>query len=888
MSSSERNSFVAELVKEFGLASEQIVSQTFDQFLSDSSDSDSDFLEELLLERNIISQQQKDRLSQIVAAFDSIPDSGGSASTKKNDRTVAAASNSMKNGNGQNGATTVPSNNSADSIPQNRFRILRPYAQGGLGSISVAHDTEISRVVALKEIQPKFSDSRESRDRFLFEGQVTGQLEHPGIVPVYSLGSGDDGKPYYAMRLIHGTSMRDEIKDFYEFEFEDRKANLTPWLRKMTGRLNDVCMAIEFAHSRDVLHRDLKPSNIMLGEFGETLVVDWGLAKSVKEQSPTNESSADAPTTNESNGRFTQAGAVIGTTSYMSPEQAAGSHHDVGKLSDVFCLGSTLYAILTGRGPYQDSSQLEDIKKGHFTRPRKTNRLVPRSLEAICLKAMAADPTQRYTSARALAEDLENWNADQQINAWQEPWLDWIGRFLRRYRTAASACIIGLVALTAGLFAYNSAITDKNQTIQQANSDLNESLKVARQSAIDLMIKAETEIEMNDVKRSKIHESIMSMYHKFYNSNSDNPDLSREYAMVLRTSGNTLRFLGKREEPIRRYAKACEVLVELVAGTTPSENPGDYLRLTEVYADHASILNTLDRFEEAETLLLRALKIINELEDLNYGGIPRIRAEGIAAMEYAAVHANRLEWEKYHDSSERAVAAFNKLQDDPARQKTDPVFLITNMNATARAKEKLGRRSEALQRYEETLRFGELQLRDAPHRNIRFVMTVLFQWYTDSLLYGNTSAANLEKAESVVMRWREVAEQNYRAHRDTQIYEFMVIDNLRYKANILAKQNREKEADLEYRAALAKFEPMLDEYFYSAIPICAAKCHRDLAILECTSVQERKQLLEKSIRLLDELLGKSNENKQAGKLRSELLILLTPASGRVNTAEVPD
>ncbi len=162
-----------------------------------------------------------------------------------------------------------------------RFRILRPHASGGLGKISIALDKELNREVALKEIQERHANDDNSRARFLLEAEITGGLEHPGIVPVYGLGTYTDGQPYYAMRFVRGNSLGDAIKHFHEQKEQYGDAKNSLELRKLLGRFIDVCQAVEYAHSRGVLHRDLKPGNVMLGKYGETLVVDWGLAKSM-------------------------------------------------------------------------------------------------------------------------------------------------------------------------------------------------------------------------------------------------------------------------------------------------------------------------------------------------------------------------------------------------------------------------------------------------------------------------------------------------------------------------------------------------------------------------------------------------------------------------------
>jgi serine/threonine-protein kinase len=160
--------------------------------------------------------------------------------------------------------------------PLGRFRILRPHAKGGLGQVSVALDQELNREVALEEIQPRHADDQFSRERFVLEAEITGGLEHPGIVPVYALGQASDGRPFYAMRFVKGASLKEAIVHFHSPENQNRNdpGARQLELRRLLGRFIDVCNAMEYAHSRGVLHRDLKPGNIMVGKYGETLVVD--------------------------------------------------------------------------------------------------------------------------------------------------------------------------------------------------------------------------------------------------------------------------------------------------------------------------------------------------------------------------------------------------------------------------------------------------------------------------------------------------------------------------------------------------------------------------------------------------------------------------------------
>ena len=170
-----------------------------------------------------------------------------------------------------------------------RFHVIRPHAQGGIGKVSVAFDAELQREVALKQIKPERADDADSRARFLLEAEVTGRLEHPGIVPVYGLGVDDSGRPFYAMRFVRGSSFEEAIKRFHRDDADparDPQARSFEF-RQLLDRFVAVCQTIAYAHSRGVLHRDLKPANVLLGPFKESLVVDWGLAKVITRQPET-------------------------------------------------------------------------------------------------------------------------------------------------------------------------------------------------------------------------------------------------------------------------------------------------------------------------------------------------------------------------------------------------------------------------------------------------------------------------------------------------------------------------------------------------------------------------------------------------------------------------
>lgn len=392
-----------------------------------------------------------------------------------------------------------------------RYTVLDELAKGGMGQVSIALDRELDRQVALKEIQPRYAYDRSVAARFLLEARVTGKLEHPGIVPVYGLNHYPDGRPYYAMRFITGESLQDAVKAFHLADKPERDPQERALaMRKLLKRFVDVCNTIAFAHSRGILHRDLKPANVMLGAFGETLVVDWGLAKDTTvvpkkpgadttsivpvlaferklpapspSQVPTQYPSSPlesaafdatrtgfqvAPPTNNAtpvagyDSELTEVGKAMGTPAFMAPEQADGRWEDVGLLADIYSLGATLYAILAGKAPFRGDSHeiIERVKRGEMTPIHEHKPDVPAALVAIAKKAMALNPAERYPTALDLANDVERWMADEPIGIYREPWTVRASRWARRHRNlvlgSAAVLVTALGTITVGYFQVN-------------------------------------------------------------------------------------------------------------------------------------------------------------------------------------------------------------------------------------------------------------------------------------------------------------------------------------------------------------------------------------------------------------------------------------------------
>jgi WD40 repeat protein/tRNA A-37 threonylcarbamoyl transferase component Bud32 len=369
-------------------------------------------------------------------------------------------------------------------------------ARGGLGEVYVAHDEALNRDVAVKFIHPERADHAPSQARFRLEVEITGGLEHPGIVPVYSAGQAPDGRPFYTMRLVRGSTLKHAIRRYHN---QDPSRRQPLEFRQLLNHFVRVCDIVSYAHSRCVLHRDLKPSNIMLGKYGETLVVDWGLAKSVGQPEELAPDEMALRPLSGSGAQATVQGMRVGTPQFMSPEQAAGRGEELAPTTDVYSLGATLYMILTGKPPLADVEDpteiLERVVAGTMPAPRALAPNVPRVLENMCRKAMALHPSDRYASAQALGSDIEHWLADEPVEGVREDFSHRLWRWERRYRNGLRVAVVALVALaalaTASAFVIDRAREDAERRrieATEAKHDADTGRDAARRLSTRLML----------------------------------------------------------------------------------------------------------------------------------------------------------------------------------------------------------------------------------------------------------------------------------------------------------------------------------------------------------------------------------------------------------------
>ena len=331
-----------------------------------------------------------------------------------------------------------------------RYTLLRKLGQGGLGTVWLARDENLRRYVAVKEITNKFEDDEQASAHFRREAEITGRLEHPGIVPIYQFGmDAETGRGFYAMRFLGKRTLQDALVEYHE---RRESGNEDPMMlhRLLTAFVN-VCQAVAHAHSKNVIHRDLKPDNIALDSFGQVVLLDWGLAK-VDEDTGMYEVDGHAEPGDLHSVGATQASRVLGTPLYMAPEQASGRLDEVDHLTDVYGLGGILFAILTGVAPHEDALDSESNRKSTdvfstiVSRPVRTPREVlpdvSPELDAICNKALATKRYLRYDSAAKLAEDIQRYMAGASVTAYEAPLKQRIKRWMALHPTSSQLLLL--------------------------------------------------------------------------------------------------------------------------------------------------------------------------------------------------------------------------------------------------------------------------------------------------------------------------------------------------------------------------------------------------------------------------------------------------------------
>ncbi|MDD4278928.1 MAG: serine/threonine protein kinase [Candidatus Sumerlaeales bacterium] len=425
------------------------------------------------------------------------------------------------------------------------YYIKKNIGHGGLGLVNLYHDNALDRDVAIKEIRKELLEQNDLRQlmRFIQEARITGQLQHPAIVPIYELSIKPNGKPYFVMKYVQGLSMEDALKKTQSLESEDARFAAR---MKLLEPLISICEAIAYAHEKGVIHRDLKPANIIMGKFGETVILDWGLSKYVGQQ----EDRSVIPNRQEEliktvslnptfikDAELTHADELVGTPAYMAPEQVDDSYGNVDQRADVYALGVILFRILTGRMPYvaENIPALLDLiakEDMPIPDPAKYYHKLPPELVVICRKAMSKQKSERFANALEMSEELEAYRDGRTVSIYEYTQKEILQRYLKRNRYALIAALLICVSILAATYEIKYYASLSSQTQKDA---LN-----AEQIAISEREKSKSAIVSAEETKKKFHEELRNI-----SSKSDN---------LLKTV-NTIS--GETEKYFADFAQSC-------------------------------------------------------------------------------------------------------------------------------------------------------------------------------------------------------------------------------------------------------------------------------------------------------------------------------------------
>ncbi len=568
-----------------------------------------------------------------------------------NDRTYASGSKRVEPSRPQ--VAKVQVEPTPPAVTPGRYQELEVIGRGGCGVVVRALDLQMQREVVIKRVIPSSAYARETLVRFFNEAKITGRLQHPGIVPVHEIGtSQSDGAPFYVMKLLQGETLSKHIANQHVASSgaATRRSAAYRSLHELLNRFHQVCLTVAYAHGQGVIHRDIKPSNIMIGEFGETIVLDWGLAKElpsittstahqlpndplqhqhplqqleqieqqINELSPVDEATAIAgleahqsppfPTvpsaskrpmqsakakvrTRESQDQnLTRTGDVLGTASYMSPEQARGETAAVDARSDVFSLGVVLYEILSGVSPFRSNSvqtTLKRVAEAQYAPLGKCKRGVPRALDAICNRALSLNPQDRYADAGELAADLQSYLAGDRVRAYREPWWGRLDRIASKHVVVVRSVFIALVVIAMLSIVAAACIDGSRQAemmarkhAQQETEQKNQALileTIAHERATDQLIAARKAVDAWLIDLSgdlqfypgmdTVRNQLLEKARQFYSANASasihsvSDRLERAKAEIR--LGDLARLSGDLKEARLQYQSALGAIQEL-------------------------------------------------------------------------------------------------------------------------------------------------------------------------------------------------------------------------------------------------------------------------------------------------------------------------------------
>jgi serine/threonine protein kinase/tetratricopeptide (TPR) repeat protein len=619
-----------------------------------------------------------------------------------------------------------------------RYTLTRLHALGGIGRVWLARDDILDRDVALKDLRPEQSVLPHLQARFLKEARITGRLEHPGIVPIYEVGRRADGQaPFYTMRFVRGRTLSAAVAAYHRRRAQGGAVALE--LRELLASFVAVCNTVAYAHSRGVLHRDLKPSNVVLGDYGEVIVLDWGLAKELapndttpcpsENVGPVGRSGPEAtpasqylPSSDQrpapgGESDETRQGQVLGTPAYMAPEQAEGRLDLLSCATDVYGLGAILYVILTGRPPFiceDKSTLLRQVIHEDPARPRTVTDDVPAALESVCLKALSKYSADRYASARELAAEVQRWLADEPVTACREPWTMRAARWARKRRTLVVGTAIFLLSVVVALSVGTALIwqeqrrtAEQKDQAEQQRDRAEKNFDAARQLSHRLIEIAEKKIAplpQTGPVRAELLEAALATFQPFLAGRPDDPELQEHVALLYRYRANVRRLLGDlatAELSFRESIRLWEVLAAAENATLFRR-----IQLAETLRDFSTVQRLLGKLGAAADTLRRSLALAEPLRAAGLSETNSNRLLGTILVERSEVEHLRGQFPDAEQSCLRVAKIYSDLLAAPpgSRSAYDRLFLAMVLTRLGACRLGQGRPAEAIDAHERAIR----------------------------------------------------------------------------------------------------------------------------------------------------------------------------------------
>lgn len=708
------------------------------------------------------------------------------------------------------------------------YQVIREVGRGGMGVVYEAVQRSLGRRVALKVLPPTATLDRRRRTRFQHEAQTAAQLQHPHIVPVYSVGN-ERGIPFYTMRFIDGPSLgnvighlrRDEVdttpdsgsdtepeaaipEPMDPFPYDHlmgeeaaagpRSAGYQHWVARLGVQ---ACEALEHAHAQGVVHRDIKPANLLLDRRGELWITDFGLARL------------------RGDVQVTLTGDLVGTIRYMSPEQALGRHAVLDGRTDVYSLGATLYELLTLRPVFEGrdaADLLKRIAEQDPTSPRRLNPSLPRPLETVVLKAMAKDPAARYASARELGDDLGRFLRDEPVHArppavWERA-MSWSRRHRAAFNAALCVVVLALLGLIVGTWSVWKEMLRTQEalaleSVQRRRAEANVELAMQALDEVYLQVveRASHQGEGRAQENSELLRRALDFYDRFVQQNVQTPNVHRLSAEAYARAGDIHSELGEVVPAERSYRRSIAILEDLIPR---------YPKIMRYRVDLSVCWNNLgvllrdtNREQESEQVFRKALDLLRTL-DTHYPFAFECRRR-IAMLEHnlgVVLMSSRRPQEASRYLESALATRLQLIERNPDLDELQNDLALTHMSlgGLQRSRAVLDEAESSFR--QAVLRLDELVVRD-PLR-LEYRRNLGRSLYNRSLILSETR--RLGEAEPIARRALDIQRELADRHPNLpEIQDDMALTSC-CLAHIQAALGQHDDAELSFRQALTTWE----------------------------------------------------------------------------------